>query len=179
MEQAILQKLDRCLLSGNPILFTGAGFSLGSVNGMGENLPTGYGLQKKVLTELLGFKEESSEYNELMKSSLSDICSYAEGEISSQRLQDYIISTFSECTPQPYHETIATFPNWKRIYTVNIDDVIENASDKGSLVVQNSEKQFAFTRAKQREYIKLHGCVRNRSGKLVFSNQQYVDSMLN
>lgn len=179
MEEALIQKLDRCLLSGNPILFTGAGFSLGSVNGMGENLPTGYGLQKKVLTELLGFKEDSSEYNELKKSSLSDICSFAEGEISSQRLQDYIIATFSECTPQPYHEIIATFPKWKRIYTVNIDDVFENASEKGTLVVQNAEKQFAYSRAKQREYIKLHGCVRNRSGKLVFSNQQYVDSMLN
>lgn len=179
MENSVIQKIDRCLLSGNPILFTGAGFSVGSVNGIGDKLPTGNGLQKKILTDLLGYREDSTEYNELMKSSLSDICSFAESEISSQKLQDYIIATFSECTAQSYQRTIANFPKWKRIYTINIDDVFENASEKGSLVVQNAEKQFTYSRAKQREYIKLHGCVRNRSGRLVFSNQQYVDSMLN
>ena len=46
MDTDVIKKLDRCLLSGNPILFTGAGFSLGAVNGAGENLPSGYQLKK-------------------------------------------------------------------------------------------------------------------------------------
>lgn len=179
MDTDLIQKLDRCLLSGNPILFTGAGFSLGAINGAGEKLPSGYQLKKKLLVELLGYKESSSEYEELMESSLSDICTFAENEVASQKLHDFLIATFSESTPEPFHSVVARFPYWKRIYTVNIDDVMENASEKSALIVQNSEKQFTYTRAKQKEYIKLHGCVRNRSGKLVFSNQQYVDSMLN
>lgn len=31
MESSLIQKLDRCLLSSHPILFTGAGFSLGEM----------------------------------------------------------------------------------------------------------------------------------------------------
>lgn len=179
MDTDVIKKLDRCLLSGNPILFTGAGFSLGAVNGAGENLPSGYQLKKKLLIDLMGYTEGSKEYEELMENSLSDICTFAESELAPQKLHDYLIATFSECTPEPFHSSVARFPFWKRIYTVNIDDVMENASEKSTLIVQNSEKQFTYTRAKQKEYIKLHGCVRNRSGKLVFSNQQYVDSMLN
>lgn len=178
MDTSIIQKLDRCLLSGNPILFTGAGFSLGAVNGAGENIPSGNELKRKLLINFLGYKEDSEECIELMASSLSDICTFAEGEYSSIKLHDYLIATFSECTPKDFHIAIARFPYWKRIYTVNIDDVMESASEKAALVVQNSERPFTYTRARQKEYIKLHGCVKNRSGKLVFSNQQYVDSML-
>lgn len=178
MDSTLIQKLDRCLLSGNPILFTGAGFSLGAVNGAGEKIPSGNELKRKLLVDFLGYQENSEECVELMASSLSDICTFAEGEYSSQKLHDYLIATFSECTPKEFHNTIARFPFWKRIYTINIDDVLENASEKAALVVQNSERQFMYSRAKQKEYIKLHGCVKNRSGKLVFSNHQYVDSML-
>lgn len=179
MDDSLIQKLDRCLLSGRPVLFTGAGFSLGAINGNNEPIPTGNGLKKMILTELLGYKERTSEFEEIFKATLSDVCSFAESEVSYQKLQDYIISNFQDCTPKSYHEQIATFPNWKRIYTVNIDDVFENAVQKGTIVVQNSASQFSYTRAKNKEYIKLHGCVRNRSERIVFSNQQYVDSMLN
>ena len=41
MESSLIQKLDRCLLSSHPILFTGAGFSLGATNGNGEAIPSG------------------------------------------------------------------------------------------------------------------------------------------
>lgn len=179
MDELLIKKLDRCLLFSQPVLFTGAGFSLGATNGAGDCLPSGNDLKTKIITDLLGYKINSKEYDELIISSLSDICSYAEGEIAPQKLQDYIIATFSECTPKPFHKIIVNYSNWKKIYTVNIDDVFENASEKGSLIVQNDVKQFSYSRANQREYIKLHGCVRNRSGKFVFSNQQYVDSMLN
>ena len=179
MDDSLIKKLDRCLLFGEPILFTGAGFSLGAINGNGMPLPTGDRLKNMILVNLLGYKEDSEEYKDLSTASLQDICSYAEGEIAPQKLHDFIISKFDDCTPQNYHRQIASFQNWKRIYTVNIDDVFENASAKGSLIVQNSQTQFSYTLARQREYIKLHGCVRNRDGKLVFSNQQYVDSMLN
>lgn len=178
MDNSLIQKLDRCLLSSQPVLFTGAGFSLGATNGQGYLIPSGNELKKNILIKLLGFDEKSSEYSELINNSLADICSYANEQMSENRVQDFIVSEFIDCTPKDYHITIATFFSWKKIYTINIDDVIENAVPKGSIVVQNTERKFSYTRAKQHEYIKLHGCVRNRSGNLVFSNQQYVDSML-
>lgn len=48
MESSLIQKLDRCLLSSHPILFTGAGFSLGAKNGNGEAIPSGNVLKKNI-----------------------------------------------------------------------------------------------------------------------------------
>lgn len=173
-----IKKMDRCLLSSNPILFTGAGFSLGAINGFNEAIPSGNVLKEKILSNLLGYEKDSNDYEELTKYSLSDICSFANSQASENKVQDFIVNQFMDCTPKEYHKTIATFPSWKKIYTVNIDDVVENAVPNGYFIVQNSDRQYSYTRAKQKEYIKLHGCVRNRSGKFVFSSQQYVDSML-
>lgn len=178
MDTNIIGKLDRCLLSGKTILFTGAGFSLGAKNGAGQDLPTGFGLKKLLLTELLGYKESDEEYNELIEDKLSDICAFSEQEASQAKVQDFIIEQFSDCEPKEFHKTIANFGKWKRIYTVNIDDVLENSIDRSMLAVQDVERPITYTKAKQVEYIKLHGSVRNRSSRLVFSNQQYVDSML-
>lgn len=178
METSLIQKLDRCLLSSHPILFTGAGFSLGATNGNGEPIPSGNDLKKNILIELLGYNEDSDEYKELLTNSLADICSFASEQVSGLKVQDFIVSQFIDCTPKDFHKIIATFVFWRKIYTINIDDVIENSVPNGYLIIQNTERQFSYTRAKQKEYIKLHGCVRNRSGNLVFSNQQYVDSML-
>lgn len=173
-----ISKLDRCLLSGKTILFTGAGFSYGAKNGLGQDIPLGKGLKSLILTELLGFKEEDPEYKELMEEKLSDICSFAENESSPAKVQDFIIEKFSNCQPLGCHKKIAHFGKWKRIYTVNIDDLLENVSETPIFAVQDVERPITYTKAKQIEYIKLHGSVRNRSSRLVFSNTQYVDSML-
>ena len=133
MDNSLIQKLDRCLLSSQPVLFTGAGFSLGATNGQGYLIPSGNELKKNILIKLLGFDEKSSEYSELINNSLADICSYANEQMSENRVQDFIVSEFIDCTPKDYHITIATFFSWKKIYTINIDDVIENAVPQGSI----------------------------------------------
>lgn len=178
VDRNLIAKLDRCLLSGKTILFTGAGFSYGAKNGLDQDLPLGKGLKTLLLTELLGFNETDPEYQELMEESLSDVCSYVERESSPAKVQDYIIEKFSDCKPLDYHKKIARFGKWKKIYTVNIDDLLENATDTPFFAVQDVERPITYTKAKQVEYIKLHGSVRNRSSRLVFSNTQYVDSML-
>lgn len=178
MEESLIQKLDRCLLAGNPILFTGAGFSLGATNGNGEQIPSGRLLKERILTDLLGYSKDEPEFTDLVSNTLSDICTFAESEDSPLKVQDFIISFFTDCEPTDFQRIIASFSNWKKIYTINIDDLFENAAPKGSLIVQNMGRQLSYTRANQKEYIKLHGCVRNRTEKIVFSNNQYIDSML-
>ena len=152
METSLIQKLDRCLLSSHPILFTGAGFSLGATNGNGEPIPSGNDLKKNILIELLGYNEDSDEYKELLTNSLADICSFASEQVSGLKVQDFIVSQFIDCTPKDFHKTIATFVFWRKIYTINIDDVIENSVPNGYLIIQNTERQFSYTRAKQKEY---------------------------
>lgn len=178
MNNEIIKKLDRCLLSGQSILFTGAGFSLGAKNGQDYTIPTGNQLKEIILSRLLNYDDNDPEYNELVANSLHDICTFAESQVSRAKVQDFIISIFQDCKPLPFQRIIASFKKWKKVYTINIDDLFENAAPAGRYVVQNIERPISFTKAKQIEYIKLHGCVRNRSGRIVFSNQDYIDSML-
>ncbi len=176
-EPQVIEKLDRCILKGHPILFTGAGFSKGGYTAAGKEIPVGNSVKELILTELLGFDKKSEDFSELFNSTLSDLCNYAYDEMSEAKVHDYIISLFSDCIPQNFHKVIANH-EWKRIYTTNIDDLFENAAKKGSLTVQNMDRQRSYTQAKTREYIKLHGCVRNPSGSFTFSRQEYIDSML-
>ena len=58
MEQTIIEKLDRCLLKGHPILFTGAGFSRYGKNCQNDYIPMGNDLKKLLLKEQLGYDED-------------------------------------------------------------------------------------------------------------------------
>lgn len=173
-----IKKLDRCLVSGSPVLFTGAGFSLGATKGTDEMIPSGNELKTLIVKALLGIDETQPEFEELSKVSLSDVCSYATTMVSEHRLKDFIVEHLAGFHPRGYHETILSFDNWKKIYTVNIDDVVENSQCGNKFVVQNSHRKKEYSKANKTEYIKLHGCVRNTDGRIVFSHSQYVDSML-
>ena len=172
-----LIKLERVLLKGAPILFTGAGYSKFAKKENSEELPDGKRLKELLIKKLLLIDEKEEDFAELMNSSLSDLCSYCETEVGQNNLRDYLTSLFSGCVPKPFHKTIANF-SWKKVYTTNIDDLFENARDT-PVAVQNLDREVSFTRAKSLEYIKLHGCVKNRSGEIVFSRQDYIDSMMN
>ncbi len=173
-----IKKLDRCLISGSPVLFTGAGFSLGATRESGEKIPFGDELKMLIVEDLLGIGKTQDEFDELSKASLSDVCSFATTMISEYRLKDFIVEHLAGFRPQDYHETILSFDNWKKVYTVNIDDVVENSQCCNKYIVQNSQRKKEYSKANKTEYIKLHGCVRNTDGRIVFSHSQYVDSML-
>ena len=114
-----IKKLDRCLVSGSPVLFTGAGFSLGATKRTGEMIPSGNELKTLIVKALLGIDETQPEFEELSKVSLSDVCSYATTMVSEHRLKDFIVEHLAGFQPRGYHETILSFDNWKKIYTVN------------------------------------------------------------
>ena len=178
METQVIEKLDRCLLKGNPILFTGAGFSRGAKNAYNIELPTGQNLKEEILISLLGYNKDEDKFTSLVNESLSAICEFAESETSKNRVQDFIADFFRGCQPRSYHIEIANFEGWKKVYTTNIDDLFENAIDPSKLIVQNMSRPIEYTRGSQLEYIKLHGCVRYPSANFVFSANQYIDSML-
>lgn len=177
MDNENISKLDRCLRT-NPILFTGAGFSLGATNALGHDLPSGWELKKIILTKLLGYKEGDDDYNECLQYTLSDLCTYAKTEKSQNVVNDFIVEQFIGCEPKPFHKKLAGSRLWKKVYTINIDDLFENSAPKSRLAVQNMPRQISYTGAKQIEYIKLHGCVNNRAEGVVFSRSEYIDSML-
>ncbi len=169
--------LKRILIYESPILFTGAGFSLGGKRGENEKIYSGKELKEEIIVNLLKYQKGSSEYNELKEASLSDVSEMCKS-YSPNRLEDYLTEVFSNCSPAPFHEIICKY-NWKKIYTTNIDDLIENTIPPSKIIVQNLNRARTFNFTNKIEYIKLHGCVKNSSMGYVFSGKDYVDSMLN
>jgi len=173
----IIKEIKGLLLRGNPILFTGSGFSKFAKTKNGTQMPDGYSLKKEILLKLLKFEEKSNEYKELINSSLSDLCQYCIHERTDKHLEDFLLDVYADCKPANFHLTFAKYP-WKKIYTTNIDDIVENSFEPNKINVQNLNRPKLTSSIGKVEYIKLHGCVRNPSGKLVFSANDYIDSML-
>ncbi|MBP6977648.1 MAG: SIR2 family protein [Lentimicrobiaceae bacterium] len=172
-------ELKRILELEDPILFLGAGFSLGAKTQNGKDFPTGNQLKIEIIKNLLKVDEGSSEYNDLIKYSLSDICDYCENEKSKAHLTDFLVDIFQNAKPASFHELVCEYP-WKKIYTTNIDDIIETIYNKGKkgLLVQNFKRRSTLKLDDKTEYIKLHGCVNNPSESLTFSTKSYLDSMV-
>jgi len=173
------KELKRAIELEDPILFLGAGFSLGGKTQNGKNIPKGSDLKKDLIVELLKFQPNSQEYSDLIGYSLSEVCDFCESEKSSAHLTDYLVQVFQNSIPSSIHEQVTFFP-WKKIYTTNIDDIVEKCYTKigQPLLVQNFKRRSTLDLKGKIEYIKLHGCVNNPSEGLTFSVKSYLDSML-
>lgn len=171
-----LNILKRILIYENPILFTGAGFSLGAKQSNGKSIPSGKQLKNDIIVNLLKYSDKTEEYNELQDANLADICEMCD-TYAPNRLEDFLTDIFSNCIPMDFHKIICKY-KWKRIYTTNIDDVVENILTNAKIVVQNLSRPKTTNTTNRIEYIKLHGCVRNPSMGYVFSAKNYIDSML-
>ena len=177
MNDDVIKNLKRLLRNGRPVLFVGAGFSKGGLTKQNELLPDGNSLKKDIIEKILLYKNTDDEYSELMENSLSEICEFCSTTVNKERLDDYLVEVYSNCKPASYHKAFAQY-RWDKIYTTNIDDIIENVFDPELILVQNLSRPKTVGQADRIEYIKLHGCVRNPSAGFVFTSKEYIDSML-
>lgn len=171
-------KLKHILLKESPILFLGAGFSYGAKTTRGQSIPIGDELKKIILSELLKYDEDSYEYVELNKYPLSKVCQYIEDEYSKEFLNDFICEIFRNSVPENYHLDLCKY-NWSKIYTTNIDDLLETIyRQKGKDILVQNLSRASTLKKNCTQYIKLHGCVQNPSEGFTFSTSEYIDSML-
>lgn len=171
-----IEKLKRILLNGQPVLFTGAGFSKGSHRKNNTSLPDGTSLKKDIVEKILLVQPDSEEYKELLNSSLSEVCEYCATTVNKSKLEDFLVDTYSDCIPADFLKVFSEY-KWEKIYTTNIDDILENIFQPDLLLVQNLNRPKTINHTNKIEYIKLHGCVRNPSGGFVFTSREYIDSM--
>lgn len=99
------------LIAGGYSLLLGAGASIGSENNKGD-LPLGDKLRQQ-LVALKHLKPNSS-------------LARAYGSLSQGEIDTHITDRFANCKPGPGLLRIPAF-NWRRIYTLNIDDALEAA----------------------------------------------------
>lgn len=166
-----LELLARRMKTRMPVLFTGAGFSFGAKNARGVKLPLGGALKTMLVKDFLAL--ESDTVKELEGESLSTVYSIACDKMGADRAATFLTNIFSDCIPLEHHRVVASFP-WRKIYTLNIDDLLENAVDAGYLFPIDSPRMSQKPSDKAIDYIKLHGSVRNREAGYVFANEEYT-----
>ena len=168
-------ELKRILLESTPILFLGAGFSIGSKNEVGE-LPKGDGLRKDILDTFIGDSFDKDDKKEIDGYNLQELCQFIYDSMKKKdELQGYIVSRFRHAEPERFHLLLNDYP-WKTIYTVNVDDLVETiyAINDINLTVQNKREEKRRL-PNSTELFKLHGCVNELNEGLVFSRSEYTN----
>ncbi len=174
------KKILRQVFNHNaPILFLGAGFSLGAKTKFNKAVPTGSQLIDIILNDFLNLKADSDDYKELKENRLYEVCQYAQNERSPNHLTDFLQDYFSDLEPAAFHKEYASF-KWSKIYSTNIDDLVESIykDSESKLIIHNSDRPNTLKDNSRVEFFKLHGCVKNPSQRFVFSSDEYIDSMI-
>ncbi len=118
-----IQLLLRQFEKGNVVLFAGAGFSLGAKNLKGTEPPLG-GQLAEILAQECGWKYEGDD--------LGIVYEQAQKHLGSKELNSVLCSLYKDCAPARWHHFVPLL-YWSRIYTTNIDDVLENSYKSGSV----------------------------------------------
>jgi hypothetical protein len=164
--------------NGRVILFAGAGFSLGCKDQDGKNLPTGGQLAR----ELWNVTYPDIEFDEW--SSLQDIFEVAQKR-SPKNVLSFLkrrLSVDASSIPE-WYATWLRLP-WRRIYTLNVDDVIESAGHRFELgrtllsisaQVERTHEAEPQPLDRVLEVVHLNGRMEDGLDKVTFSTTQYAD----
>ncbi len=174
----IIHKLATGIAHSEYSLLLGAGASLGAVGGNGRPLPTAIQL-RNALVDHFGI-ETGGESTTLVQ--VYDYCS----RHFNRRLTKYLSQWFRGCQPS-WQNLIAEF-NWRRIWTFNIDDVLENAFSKEGRPTRSLNWNQRFVErdnSNAQQIIHLHGQAnglkerQQNDGGLVFSISEYARIVAN
>lgn len=155
------------LKAGQYNLLLGAGSSMDSSNASG-NMPTGDALKD----ELCKLKNVSSKYTLQRVFAL----------LTPDEIQTHITDRFSGTKPGETAKLISHFL-WKRVFTWNVDDVLENAyaerlAYQTLLPIHYSDEYVEAQNRAELLLIHLHGAVSVPAKGYVFSRDQYVSQIV-
>lgn len=170
-----IELLKETLEKNSPILYLGAGFSLGSFNDFGM-IPDGRTLKDKIINQFYNIENLSSDdLDEITKMSLNDLVYDLKVDGKKDELIEYLINIFSKCKSNSFHNKLCMY-NWRKIYTTNIDDLIEN-------IYKNNNKNCIIEKKIETSYVKdvtklykLHGCV-NLDKEFIFDTNDYLQKI--
>ncbi len=166
------------ILRGEVILFTGAGFSLGA-KVRKDDIPSTPVLIDKIIDELIEEKDENNVSRIKARKNFQQICQMAINRVTENTFNEFLVRTFKNTTPDKFHYKFNKI-NWKSIYTLNIDDIIETIYRDTDIEVQEYDTKIQPTEYvgdKILKYYKLHGSVNNKSEGFVFASTQYLNKL--
>ena len=171
------EELKEILLDSTPILFLGAGFSVGAKNNM-DTMPA-HDLKEHIFQTLVIGKVDEQYYDEIRGYNLRHLCDQVNSIYKSRdMLEKLLTSCYKGTKPDkknPFHLKLTSYP-WRKIFTVNIDDLVENIykSNNKELIVQNTKK-LKIANSKDTILYKLHGCVNRPDEGYIFSETDYLE----
>ncbi|MCM1304110.1 MAG: SIR2 family protein [Lachnospiraceae bacterium] len=174
MDKASIEEVRRIMENEPPMLFLGAGFSLGATNEYGD-IPLGDTLKQEIIDIFIRGNVDEEAIREIEHYELQDVCEFVDESLKQYtELREFLVKRLGNVKPAEFHYNLTNYP-WKKIYTVNIDNLVEVVYRKSqnTLLVQNQAKQ--KTGDHSLEYMKLHGCVYGPTSGLVFSRKEYND----
>ena len=179
-------KLKECLEKRNPILYLGAGFTYESHNKNAEKIELASGLCKKIYEHFWGngiittYKNVAADY--LKNCNLKEICQLIKQLGFLDERNNFFTNYFSGCqiSDDDVRNEICFYP-WSKIFSVNVDDLVENiySNNSKTLNVWNKDNDNKKHSYKFPTLIKLHGCVNNSSNGYVFDNDEYSSFLTN
>jgi hypothetical protein len=167
--------LKRALLTNKCILFLGAGFSAGAKNRRDESLPVGSELAKR-MWEWVGYQAKFGTYDETPLDRLFDVARKERGDKAMKLFLEECLRVAS----YPGWYGHVTYPFWHRVYTVNVDDLVERVFgdarttrlDVVNAITSRQRERDAFLEKLQ--YIKLNGSLSDGLDGITFGTRQYA-----
>ena len=175
MDLATMKKVAEGVSRREYSLLLGAGASMGSLGGNGQPLPSGPILRDKLVDEFAVPTQGAT---------ITLSRAYAAAKRSNpSKLDQFITDWFTGCTPD-WQYPLADF-DWHRIWSLNIDDVMENVYLRRNLGVDKFDwtSRFRDRSSSRIQIIHLHGFAdkendsRSSSAGLVFSTSEYVATL--
>lgn len=167
LDEANASFLKEQIQSGNVVLFLGAGANSEASTASGLPIKTG-----SQLAELLRQKAKVSD----LDLTLGDLVDEYRHQIGDAGVTRLLQDEFSDCTPSPYQKQLLRFA-WHRIYTLNIDDCLENVPRKDRAqriqTINRNDPVEEKRNFDTLEIVHLNGYVKNLDKGIVFTPTQY------
>ena len=164
----LMPAFKQSLLAGHYNLLLGSGTSIGSTNGKGRKLESSEALRAR-LCKVKGVKPETS-------------LTRVYGLLTADEIASEVTQAFGGCVSSVEIRPLTAFI-WSRLFTFNIDDVVEHAYEhsrgaKQRILPLNFDELLNLTFDRdQLPLVHLHGSTRKPESGYVFSTSEYARQM--
>lgn len=169
---AEVDALRDALESGDTILVLGAGASADSKNSYGTSVKTADSLAE-TLTKSLGLTYSNDQ--------LSDVVEAFKSDNKIDVLHQILRKEYSGCIPGNSIRNVFSVP-WKRVFSFNIDDVIEKIPhharvQKFNVINAKSDLKRDIETISNLQIVKLNGSIDSIESGLIFSRSEYGEEL--
>ena len=128
-----IKEIAKKIYRGNAVLFVGAGFSA-DARGFNDDLPTREELKQKIDSLMNTLSDNNASLSDTADYFIEAYCKQNKNKLD--EFIDWMKDTFSVKSTKEHHQIIAALP-WRRIYTTNYDNVIEEAAKVKNIRIES------------------------------------------